>query len=155
MECTSNGSESNLEGGLVRGGRSVSIAQFRDSGAHHLCACCERRDRKLHQGRAGICRQDVGLVLDFVGDKSANRSVGFETPMGAMVDLNAGAVAGLVKRKRDGVQLGGEFFIGKPCDEDPVVDKGQVGDSFQSDLPPRTSPPSKLDSEPFEVHSTG
>ena len=23
------------------------------------------------------------------------------------------------------------------------------------DLPPRTSPPSKLDSEPFEVHSTG
>ena len=24
-----------------------------------------------------------------------------------------------------------------------------------SDLPPRTSPPSKLDSEPFEVHSTG
>ena len=24
-----------------------------------------------------------------------------------------------------------------------------------TDLPPRTSPPSKLDSEPFEVHSTG
>ena len=24
-----------------------------------------------------------------------------------------------------------------------------------ADLPPRTSPPSKLDSEPFEVHSTG
>ena len=24
-----------------------------------------------------------------------------------------------------------------------------------SDLPPRTSPPSKLDSEPFEVHSKG
>ena len=27
--------------------------------------------------------------------------------------------------------------------------------TVQSDLPPRTSPPSKLDSEPFEVHSTG
>ena len=26
---------------------------------------------------------------------------------------------------------------------------------FSIDLPPRTSPPSKLDSEPFEVHSTG
>ena len=26
---------------------------------------------------------------------------------------------------------------------------------FKYDLPPRTSPPSKLDSEPFEVHSTG
>ena len=26
---------------------------------------------------------------------------------------------------------------------------------FGYDLPPRTSPPSKLDSEPFEVHSTG
>ena len=26
---------------------------------------------------------------------------------------------------------------------------------FKSDLPPRTSPPSKLDSEPFEVHSKG
>ena len=25
----------------------------------------------------------------------------------------------------------------------------------EADLPPRTSPPSKLDSEPFEVHSTG
>ena len=25
----------------------------------------------------------------------------------------------------------------------------------EGDLPPRTSPPSKLDSEPFEVHSTG
>ena len=25
----------------------------------------------------------------------------------------------------------------------------------RSDLPPRTSPPSKLDSEPFEVHSKG
>ena len=26
---------------------------------------------------------------------------------------------------------------------------------YNIDLPPRTSPPSKLDSEPFEVHSTG
>ena len=29
------------------------------------------------------------------------------------------------------------------------------GDPIRNDLPPRTSPPSKLDSEPFEVHSTG
>ena len=28
-------------------------------------------------------------------------------------------------------------------------------EGIQPDLPPRTSPPSKLDSEPFEVHSTG
>ena len=28
MECTSNGSESNLEGGLVRGGRSPELAEF-------------------------------------------------------------------------------------------------------------------------------
>ena len=26
---------------------------------------------------------------------------------------------------------------------------------LKADLPPRTSPPSKLDSEPFEVHSKG
>ena len=32
----------------------------------------------------------------------------------------------------------------------------QVRDALNvCDLPPRTSPPSKLDSEPFEVHSTG
>ena len=31
----------------------------------------------------------------------------------------------------------------------PLVDEGRY------DLPPRTSPPSKLDSEPFEVHSKG
>ena len=29
MECTSNGSESNLEGGLVRGGRSISLPDGR------------------------------------------------------------------------------------------------------------------------------
>ena len=29
------------------------------------------------------------------------------------------------------------------------------GQVRRGDLPPRTSPPSKLDSEPFEVHSTG
>ncbi len=29
------------------------------------------------------------------------------------------------------------------------------GSPGRADLPPRTSPPSKLDSEPFEVHSTG
>ena len=32
---------------------------------------------------------------------------------------------------------------------------GQVSKQMGVDLPPRTSPPSKLDSEPFEVHSTG
>ena len=30
-----------------------------------------------------------------------------------------------------------------------------IGLLLGGDLPPRTSPPSKLDSEPFEVHSTG
>ena len=35
------------------------------------------------------------------------------------------------------------------CSDNSVLTSGVV------DLPPRTSPPSKLDSEPFEVHSTG
>ena len=29
-----------------------------------------------------------------------------------------------------------------------------IHDRLKVDLPPRTSPPSKLDSEPFKVHST-
>ena len=39
----------------------------------------------------------------------------------------------------------------------PVLTGGKTAfvNFTQDDLPPRTSPPSKLDSEPFEVHSKG
>ena len=37
----------------------------------------------------------------------------------------------------------------------PLKDTSTVNSDGSVDLPPRTSPPSKLDSEPFEVHSKG
>ena len=40
-------------------------------------------------------------------------------------------------------------------EERPLSIGSAVQFTHKGDLPPRTSPPSKLDSEPFEVHSTG
>ena len=39
------------------------------------------------------------------------------------------------------------------CNRDGAPGTGPLGSG--NDLPPRTSPPSKLDPGPFEVHSTG
>ena len=76
--------------------RPVAVAQLGDGRALDVLARLQVGHRDLDQRRAGVGRQQVGLALDLVGDERPDRRLGLEPAVGAVVDLDAGA---LVRRR--------------------------------------------------------
>ena len=108
--------------------RAVAVAQLGDGRPLDVGARLQLGDGDLHQRRAGVGRQQVGLVADLVGHERPDRRLGLEPAVGAVVDLDRGAVEAFAERERDGDQPGGELLVGQAGDEDAAVDVGEVGD---------------------------
>ena len=85
------------------------------------------RERKLDQRRAGVGRQHVGLPADVEHGKGADRRRGFELAVGAVADLDAGAVIDLRERERDHAQLRGELLVRQAGHDDLAVGELQIG----------------------------